>query len=284
MITLHGERMGLRATGTNADVVLTAFDLPAQSVLTGMSCKVDLTPISIAFEREVALGYACAVALIELDDPDTEESYDDLLDRYMPKYTDADVINLDTAAADTSPFWEPGEASFEDVYDMAQQTKVLYRRKRLLTFADPGNRGFRFQPAESPFEPQWTPAESFTIRINKRIRTRKPSCLVVGLASPAFDDTTVTRHAHLGEKEWGQIQYAESTLERALMNQLVIEEAGAETPWVDASLVLRKHLAPNIEEATSASFLTESWNAYVWMQFSHTVPGRMSIKSVDLTP
>ncbi len=284
MITLHGERMAQRlTTGAPSDMVLTAFDLPADSVLHGFSCRVQMIATEVK-ELVEAVGYAVAVAVVELDDPDTGDSYDDLLDRYMPKYTDVDTIDLDTGAANATPFWEPGEASFEEVFDMDRQVQVIYRRKKLLTLADPGNAGFRFQPSETPFAVQWLPADTFTIRVNRRIRARRPSVVLVAVASPAFDDTTVTLPAHLLENEWGQIQYAESTLERALMDQLNVVEAGAETPWVEASLVLRKHLAPDVFEQTAARFLLQNWNIYSYLHFSHSVPGQMSFKSVDLTP
>ncbi len=282
-ITLKGERTFQILTGSNNDTVITAFDLPADSVLKRIGCKMDIVGVTLAQERESAFGYAIAAYLIELDDPDAVVDYDVLWDRFVPKYTDVDTIDLDTGVADTTPFWEPGEANFQDVFDMGDKPLRLFMRRKVMNFADPGSSGFRFQPSETPFEPQWMAADKVFMRVNKSIRIRKPSVMIVAIGSPGFDDTTTTRPT-LIENEWGQIQFVESTLERALIDQLNVIEPGAETPWEDASAVLRKHLAPDVFEQIGGSFVTENFNVFGHMQFEHTVPGSMDFSVVDLTP
>lgn len=282
MITLAGERHGQMLSGTNVDVVITAFDLPKNSVLTKINCKVDLVSKSLAIEREEAIMYAAAAYLIELDDPDTGDTYDDIWDRFVPKWTDTDAIDFDTAGVAAAPFWEPGEADFESFFDMGDIPQRLYMKRRMLNFADPGSGGIRFQPSETPFEPQWIAGDSFTFKLNKQIRIRKPSVMILALASPGLGDTTTAR-VHLTEFEWGDIQYVEQTLERALMHQQGKFEAGAETPYEEASAVLRKHLAPDVFEQTAATFITEQMVGYFYMQFEHTVPGTMDFTRVDIT-
>lgn len=282
-VTLVGERMGQRASGTGVDKVLDGFDLPAGSVLKKLKVDVHMVGAMVSMERETAMAYACACYLIPIPDPDTAVTYDDLWDRFVVKYTDTDGIDLDTAANDVGPFWEPGEASFEQVFEMGDQPLRLWQRKKLLTFADPGNAGLRFQPAESPFEPQWIPSDKFTIKLNKSIRVPKPASVLWAVAIPAFDDTITTR-TMLAENEWGRIQYVEQTLDQALIDQLDLVEAGAETPWEDASVLLRKHLAPNVLEETATRFDTQQFVMYHTAQFEHSVPGHRSYKRIDITP
>ena len=283
-IRLKGERFAHTKTTTGGlDDIVTAFDLPADSVLEKVMCNVSMIGQNAAIEREVAQPYACAAYLIELDDPDAVEDYETLWDRFVPKYTDQDAIDLDTGVADVSPFWEPGEASFEQLFEMGDLPLRMFMRRKIMTFADPGSAGFRFQPAETPFEPQWMAADKFTIRINRRVRIRKPSVFIVGIAIPSGDDTTTSR-VTLTEIEWGQIQFVESTLERALMDQINNVEAGATVTWESASLVLRKHLAPNIFEEVAGSYDLQAYNVFTDMQFQHTVPGKINLGTVDLTP
>lgn len=282
-ILLKGERFAHVKTGTNSDSILLAFDLPAESVLRNITCRIAAIGVQTAIEREISVGYAVAAYMIGLDDPDATPSYQDLWDRFVPKYTDSDIMDLDTGTAVVTPFWEPGEVNYDAVFDMGEMPLRLFMRRKLLNFSDPGSSGFRFQPSESPFEPQWMPSDSFNIQINRPIRISKPSVVIIAMANPALDDTTTSR-AHLTESEWGQIQYVESTLERALLDQLGVIEAGAETPWIEASDLLRKHLAPDVFEETAGAYGTESFNVFCQLQFAHTVPGQMNFRTVDLTP
>lgn len=283
MILLKGERHAQLLTGAGGDDIILAFDLPAGSVLQGFKADVHVIGTSVALERETAVGYALAAYLIEVQDPDSVTAYDTIWDRFVSKYTLTDTIDLDTANADNEAFWEPGEGNFEEVFDMGDQPMRLYMRRKMLTFADPGNMGLRFQPSETPFEPQWFPADRVFVSSRKKVRIKKPSVLLIGHAQPGYGTTTTSR-THLTENEWGRIQYVEQTLQHALIDQLNVVETGAETPWEDASVLLRKHLAPSVFEAQGASFLTQDWNIFATLQFRHTVPGSMAFKSVDLTP
>ncbi len=282
-LSLRGEKTFQVVTGSNADIVIAAIDIPAGCTLRNVSIPVSMIGVTPAIEREQAVGYAAAAYVFPVEDPDTRVNYDTLWDRFVPKYTDADIIDLDTTGSIASPFWEPGEASFEDIWDMGTMPTKVFGRKKLLTFADPGSAGFRFQPAETPFEPQWFPADKFHVRMNRPIRAKSPSVFLLAVASPAYDDTVTTR-SQLGEQDWGQIQYAEATLERALMDQLVLTEAGATTPWIEASDVLRSYLAPNVLEITSGLFITASYNVYGTCTWTLDVPGHLSLEVVDLTP
>ncbi len=282
MISLKGTRMSQVLSGSPGDTVVCAFDVPAGCILQGFTGKAQLIGASARLEREVAAGYAMAGVMIELNDPDTADVYDDWWDRFVVKYTDVDTIDLDTLTVDTSPFWEPGEANFQELYDMGDTPRRLFTRKKLMTFADPGSGGFRTIDEVTPFEPIWIPSDSFTFSGGKGIRTRKPSVVMIGVAAPAFDDTFVAT-PHLLEAEWGRIQYIEATLEDALIDQLGLDEAGANAPYTDASVLLRKYLAPNILEVTSGAFSATAFNVFMELEFRVLVPGKMDFKSVDLT-
>lgn len=280
MILLKGSREAHTACPASVDTVVTAFDLPKGSQLQGFRCRTDVISTSSSLARESAVGFAVRAALIELDDPDTGDSYNDLWDRYIPKATSADVIDFDTATADTDEFWDPGQASFEEMFNMGNLPMTLFSAKRRLNYASPGNSGLRHVDQATPFDPQWHPGETIMVASRRRIKIRKPTVLLVALSSPSYAVTTNTR-VHLTELEWGQIQYIKATAERALVDQLVID---VDESWAVASAVMRKHLAPSVFEETGATFLTSAWNVFTYLEFRHTVPGEMDIRQIDLTP
>lgn len=280
---LMGEKEFQVLSGSNNDIVFLTIDIPAGCILKKVDLQGEIIGQAAANERENALAYAMAGYIIPVEDPDTRVTPDVLWDRFVPKYTEVDLIDLDTTTAVTTPFYEPGEGSFEDLYDMGNTPLKVWSRKKRLNFADPGSLGLRFQPAETPFESQWIPCDRFRMRINKGIKVKRPSVLSVAIASPAYDRTQTVEN-QLTEQTWGQIQYAEATLERALMNQLALTEATAETPWEEASVILRQYLSPDVHERTAATFLTEQFNVFGFCTYTVNVPGTMSFDKVDLTP
>jgi len=282
-LILAGEKEFQVAIANDVDTVLCAIDIPAGCTLRSVSVPCQVLGVSAALEMTEAVAYAAAAYVFPVEDPDTRVDYNVLWDRFVPKYTDVDLIDLDTTTAVTTPFWEPGEGSFEDIFDMGRQPQRVFSRKRRMNFADPGSSGFRFQPAETPFVPQWIPDDTFHMRMNRGISVKAPSVFILAMASPQYDDTTTTR-VQLGENQWGQIQYTEATLERALMDQLAITEAGATTPWLQASDTLRTYLAPDTFEETAASFIANAWRVFGVCEWSLQVPGTMDFSRVDLTP
>ncbi len=284
MIKLKGSRESMILVGAGTDVVMFAFDLPAESVLQKIKAKIHMVTSSVvATERENAVAYSAAMYILPHDDPDAVTDYQALWDIRVPKYTDVDTIDLDGLGSDATPFWEPGEADLETLFHMGRTPHRLFSRVKRMNFSSPGSGGIRFQPSETPFEAQWLPGDTFNIRTNKRIRISQPSCVIVAIGSPNYDDTTTTMLG-LVENQWGQIQYAEATLERMMIDQMNLVETGAETPYEDASIAFRAHLAPNVFEQTGASFVTHTWHVFGTLEFEHTVPGHISFKTVDLTP
>lgn len=282
-LDLVGEKEFLIQTGSNNDVVAVAIDIPAGCKLKNLSISCDVIAAAAAFERETACAYAAAAYIFPVEDPDSRVDYNTLWDRFVPKYNDLDVVDLDTTAVDATPFWEPGEGLFDQVFDMGVQPVKIFGRKKRMNFADPGSAGMKFQPAETPFEPQYHPADRFNVKTNRPMRARQPSVMLLAVASPAYDDTTTVR-AQLAENQWGQIQYAEATLERALMDTLALTEAGATIPWANASDTLRQYLAPDVFEEVAGSFVATAYLVFGRCSWTLNVPGEMDIGRVDLTP
>ena len=61
-----------------------------------------------------------------------------------------------------------------------------------------------------------------------------------------------------------------------MLHLLGVTEAGAETPWVEAAALLRKHLDPDIFETTGATFISKTWRAAGELKFDHEVEGTLA--------
>ena len=101
------------------------------------------------------------------------------------------------------------------------------------------NSMMRWPDATTPFAPLWRAGEVFRIRIRRKLRVRQPSVLVLGLASPNLDDTTSVAQKAATEPELAQTKYIGHVLERALLHLFGLTEAGAETPWEEATSLLK---------------------------------------------
>ncbi len=278
MLRMFARRTSL-GNVASADEVMVGLSLPGDSVLHDVKIRVSLTS-----DNRLPLGgaclYGCAVYILPVLDPDAAAGFDAIWDALVPKDTDVQTMDLDTGAADTSPFFEPGEADWSKVFDLGLQPELLYQRTRLLTAAN--GSVFKALDTETPFTIFWNPGDSFTIRIKRRLRVRQPSVILCALASPLTDDTTTVDESALAENEWGQVKYAGNLLERALLHVFGLVETGAETPWEEATALLQKHLDPDVHEDVAATLETVTWDYAVTAMFDHSVVGELSAKSISL--
>ena len=137
-----------------------------------------------------------------------------------------------------------------------------------------------YQDNQSPFGLLWAAHDSFQVRLRGPFRVSQPSVLVFGFGVPNMDDTTATLQSILQETQWGQVKYAESMVERAMLHLLGLVEAGAETPWVEATQLLQLHMDPDVFEEDAALFGTELYRVFTEFSATHQVPGRLKVGSL----
>ncbi len=278
MLRMFGRRTNVGNVVAGADEVMCGLSLPSDTVVHDVKVEVSLTSDAHMNIGETAM-YGAAVYIVPILDPDAGVAFDTLWDTLVPKDTDVQTMDLDTGAADSSPFFEPGEADWSEVFDVGLRPEKLYMRTRMLTLSN-GGAVQQFQDNQTPFLPKWIAGDRFTIRIRRRLRVRQPSALLVALASPSLTDTTNVKETALLENEWPQVKYARNMLERAMLHVFGLVEAGAETPWEEATALLQKHLDPDMIEDVAATFVGSTWDYGVKALFDHSVPGEVSIKAV----
>ena len=186
---MFARRMSALSSGTAQDVVVMGMSLPSDSVVHAVNGEVHLWGTTVQAQNISAM-YAFEGYLLPVLDPDAAVGYDTLWDTLVPKDTDVESIDLDTGAADTAPFYEPGEPDFTKLFDIGLQPERIFRRHRIMTIAN-GSVMTTRDPA-TPFAVEWVPGDHFKINIRKKYRVRQPSVMLFALAMPALDDTTST--------------------------------------------------------------------------------------------
>lgn len=277
---MFARRMSQIAVPASSDQVFAGISLPSGSTINNVNIDVSVLQTTTGLEMIRAVGYAVEGWILPVLDPDLADTYDDIFDALVPKDTDTQVLDLDTVALDTAPFYEPGEANWAELFDVGLQPELVYRRKRVLTAANGSL--MNFPDSQSPFTGLWVPGDHFKVKLRKRYAVRQPSVLVFGFASPAFDDTVSTVQTALAEAEWAQVKYIRHVLERAVLHVLGVVEAGAETPWEEATALLQKHLDPDVFEETAATFASVEWTVIADAMVDHSVEGALGNNAISL--
>lgn len=285
MLRMVARRMFITEVADGQDNVLFAVSLPSGSVVHGVRARVNYVCASKSSgANEFGMDESGAISMegyvLPILDPDASDNPQTLWDQLVPKDTDVDVIDLDTVAADTTAFWEPGEIALAEMFDIGLQPKRLFHHHRVLSVAN--GSVMTGQDNQTPFERKWTPGGSITVNLRRKFRVRQPSVLVFAGGVPLIDDTSSTYPLLATEAQWPQLKYMRNTLERAILHQMGVFEVGAETPWEEASALLRQHLNPDVFEATGGMWFTQG--EYIFAgeaSVDHSVTGDLHIGKVD---
>lgn len=253
------------------DDVLAGIWLPAKTRVNSVRGYV------AASAGQQAIGVANMAAIegwvLPVDDPDATATMEVHWDTHVPKDISANVLDLDTIAQDTAPFFEPGELFWESIFDIGAQPRRVFHHHWMST-ASLNAIAVNRDPA-TPFLYEFLPGKVVRLGTGP-FRVDEPSLLVFGGAAPNMDATSASGAIiALAEEDWGQLQFIDHVLERAQLHLLGLFEAGAETPFEEASALLRQYLDPQILEETAGTFLPINWSMLGEMQIDLTVQGSL---------
>lgn len=273
MIRMFARRYTHHTVSPGTDRAVLGISLPSGSRLNNIRCDISLTHTAI-LDADKAAMYGCEAWILPVLDPDAATLHDTIWDTLVPKDTDVETIDLDTGATDTTPFLEPGEPDFQGLFEVGLQPERIYRRERILTIAN-GAASAVFQDNQTPFAVRWLPGDAFRINIRKNYAIRQPSVLLIGIANPALDDMSTAGQTLLSEAQWPQVKYIGHVLERALLHLMGLTETGAETPWEEATELLKLHLEPDVFESSAGQFATGTYQVVARMMVDHSVEGKL---------
>ncbi len=278
MIRMFARRMTKRSVLTGEDRVIIGLSLPSGSRINDINIEMHFaqsTPLNISNAVMVAVeGW-----IIPVLDPDAATLLDTIWDNLVPKDTDVEVVDLDTGAADATVFYEPGEPDFSQLLDVGLRPERIYSSSRLLTISS--GSVATYQDNQTPFLPVWYPGFVQKIRIRKNYGVSQPSVLLFAVGNPSLDDTSGTGMTAAAEAEWGQTKYIGHVLERALLHLFGVTEAGAETPWEEATALLKKHLEPDVFEQFGTELASSTWLITARAVIDHSVEGRLGDQAIS---
>lgn len=272
MLRMIGRRIFQVLVSNGTDRVIWGMSIPAGSRIHDIRCRLNVVSNDETIFNKAVFS-ATEMYLLPVHDPDSTETLDALWDRLVEKDTDVATLDLDTHTADTSPFYEPGEINWEALLPVGRKPEKLWKSHKMYTIAE--DAVFQYQDNQSPFTKRYVAGGVERIHVSRKLRVDQPMVLCLGMASPVTDDTTATVESILNEKEWPQVRYMKHVLERALLSALGLVEAGAETPWEEASVLLAKQLDPDVYENTSAAFASIDWNVFGEATVDYSVEGEL---------
>ncbi len=273
MTRIFSRRRGEIKLLLGTDRVLTGMSLPIGTIINNIRGEITLLGTPAALHRLDIVAYAMELWLIPVGDPDAGTAMNTTVDGRVPKDSDSLVMDLDIGATDATPFWEPGEVAWSQVFDVGYTPEMLYHRDEFLTYAS--GAVHKFQDGVTPFANEWMAGLKFNYGVKRRLRVTQPSILVAIVASPNLDETDPTEPTQMAETEWPRIQYIESMLEQSLIHLLGLTETGAETPWIEAPASILAHVEPDMFEEDAGAFVAQEYRAFGEMIVDHTVEGKM---------
>ncbi len=253
------------------DGVMASFAMPSDAVAHSLRGYVNVEGTTLLTAQEIAMC-AIEVHVIPVLDPDAATVPDTLWDQLVVKDSPITILDLDTGDPNTPPMFEPGESAFARVFDVGLLPRRLMHQHRMYSL---GNGSlFQNQDNQTPFAVEWIPGGQFRVNVGG-FRVSQPSYVMVGIGAPSMDRTTVTTPGVASEADWPRLKYLELVLEQALISLMGLTEAGAETPWDEATTLLKAHLDPEVFESDGDQFQGNTWTCFGEMQLDFSVPGTM---------
>jgi len=269
MTRMLARRRGQIISAAGSDQVFFGLSLPSDTVINSIRAQVHLVGTTI-IDHLLAHYYAIEGWILPVLDPDAATQFETIWDNLVPKDTDVEVVDLDVVASDTSPFFEPGEVDWTQLLDVGLRPKKIYGKYQLQTYA---NAASKLTVATD--DPSYVPTDVVHISINKRMRVTQPSILAFAFAVPSGDDTSTVSETALAEGQWGQVKYIDHVMERGMLHLFGVVEAGAETPWEEATALLKLHLEPDVREETAGHYSAPAYNVDVDAIIDHSVVGSL---------
>ncbi len=280
MTRMKRTTMFQRQVTSSSDKVVSGIWMPANSILHSARGYVDFESEVIGVAQQMFVG-AASMWWLPVDDLDTTGTMDSVWDSQVLKDSAVVSLDLDTQTLRTNPEFEAGEAKWAKLFDVGVEVKHLWRDKFMSSIVR-NSVGINQDP-ETPFAYEYIPVGTLNPQLPVTIRNSTPGLLVVGCSAPTLDATSASEAiAGLAEEDWGQLQYIDHVMERAMLNLLGVQEAGAETPWEEATTLLKRYLRPLVMEDNAASFVPVTWNVHGEMDYTIEVEGTMGRRTLSL--
>lgn len=224
-------------TLTSGDKVVFACPLPAGAKVNNVWFELHVKGGALTPNNVMVWGLHGYV--LPVLDPDSGITPDAMWDAQIPKdkAMSANVLDMDTEAADTDPLISLGDVSIAKIVGMTTAPEMTFSREKMLSWVNAGGFGGYDKAVNEYF-----PAELVKGKIASNVRVEVPSYYLLGASIVDNAATQVGWPVINADGEWTQLQYMEYTLQQAWMSLVGLTEAGAESPFEDAMVLISNYL------------------------------------------
>lgn len=217
--------------------------------------------------------YGVNAYVVPVPDPDSATNPDTLWDQMIPKDTEVhdDILDIDTAYADTTPVFELGELDLTDYVEVTTAPVELFSRRKMLTFA---NSPLGQHVATDAF---YRPTDHWKTHSKKGAWVKYPSYFLLGNSQPSYVHDKGYYPQLETKAEWAQIQYLEYTLEEAWKDIVGLVSSGTQETAVEAAMLLQNYMEAYYEEDSHSWGGNEACEFYLYTKttLDVTVPGSL---------
>ncbi len=259
-----------------ADGVINAIAIPGQSKLHRVWMDFALVANS-AQGILTASMYGLTAYIIPVLDPDATQTPDAMWDLQIPKddAIGSDVIDMDNLdTADTTPELEPGDPSLEEMFNVGSRPERIFERTEVISFGKQ-SAGFEVGTPDT-----FVPRDAWKSKISRAYQVEFPSVLAFGLSAPVTTGTNTTFFVPNTNEEWLQLRFMADTAKDAWKQAVGLTEAGAETPYVEAGILMGEYLERFVEQ-TAAAWSAQGYTVFTDFRYEIEVEGELSIHSLS---
>lgn len=274
---VFGRRISQRSVGAGADDVVVGFAIPARGSLNNVHLDVH-----VIGEEGSAFGsmsmYGFDGFVVPVLDPDAVVTHQTIWDNQIPKDVNfaAGALDLDTAAADTTPFFEIGTPNIEGLIDMSgTAVQRIFKRRKWLSLAS----GSLYTGNTGAVDVR-VAVDHFSTQVRQKVRVKAPSVALFAFAVPDTLATTATEPVIPTEPQWLLLMYLEVVLEQMFMSLAGLTETGAESPYEESLAFIASLVEDSVFEETAGSFIATTFQVYTIATFDISVPGQVNVGSL----
>lgn len=230
--------------------------------------------VKVVAAGDVAINFAVmfmmrGVVVVHNDWAIADFTADELWDVTVPKDAalsgTAGTLQIDvggiTGAEISTPFSDPG---LPDITELAQDggifSETVLDQSHIMTFADTSD-GFKDATPDT-----YIPNLSLRADTNRRVRMNgtAPGYALLGIGNPDMLNTTAVTAAMLTGVEFLMLKHLHQLMEDAWKQFAGLDEAGAESPFIDIAALIVELTEPTVQEETGGAWSAASYN--VWSE------------------
>lgn len=266
------------------DQVLAALPLPKGGKLISVTGELHMVGEE-SQDTGKYMAYGIGGELVPIVDPETAINFQSLWDDVIVKSNDPSQtaattrLDFDWVTNDATPQIEPGEMDIDALLGLTQgQKEFLPPRLEWVSWAKSRQGGFVAGTPDT-----FLPSDFKTFQSKRRLTADTPSALLIGISSPSLDEVeeNATWLSPSSAAEWYMFQNMRETLRDMAKAQAGLTEAGAESPYANASQLITDLVARNMQDEAATQYNAMSWNALLSATWVLDFPGDSIPNTID---